>query len=214
MKTVQTQYMHSLYAKGNEEFIKITSEENLESRKQAIGCQKAKVSVMKRHYEVDLPYPEVEVEYPSKEYLKLILEDYAGNSSEMTAINQYDYQQLILDNPKYEEIAEILEEISKVEGTHRELLGEMIIGLGGDPRYWSIKQGMTVYWSPQYVDYTKDPKQMLQNNIRSEEMAIRQYNQHISMIGDPHIKAVLRRIVLDEKLHVEIFKDLYTQYFG
>lgn len=204
MKTIQTQYMHSFYAKGNEEFI--DSEEMTQAHKQKGHSNET--------YKVALPYPEVGVSETNDQYLRLILEDYAGVSSEMTAVNQYDYQRLILDYPTCKEISEAIEEISKVEKLHLEMLGEIVILLGGDSRYWSIQKGNPTYWSPQYISYNKSPRDILLENIRAEEKAIKQYSQHIEKIKDREILQVLKRIVLDEQLHLEIFKDLYTRYFG
>ncbi|MGL4738015.1 MAG: ferritin-like domain-containing protein [Cellulosilyticaceae bacterium] len=204
MKIVQTEYMHSLYAKGNDSFIDM----------QAIQNNTRGGVPFDLIYRVDLPYPNVEVSGTHKEYLGLVSEDYAGVISEMTSLSQYDYQKLVLDNPTYKEISEALDAISSVERLHLDLMGELVILLGGDSRYWSIRKGTPQYWSPQYVNYTKSPRDILLENIKGEELAIKQYQSHIVKIRDPQVVALLRRIVLDEQLHLEIFKDLYTRYFG
>ncbi|MGL4346419.1 MAG: ferritin-like domain-containing protein [Cellulosilyticaceae bacterium] len=208
MQKIQTQYMHSLYAKGNEEFINVS---DLYMDESPVGVTKVQGT---QTYGAELPYPEIGVEEPNKAYLKLILDDYAGVNSEMTAINQYEYQRLVLDNPQFREIYETVDAISKVEKRHLEILGEMIILLGGDSRYWSIRKGTPTYWTPQYISYMRSPRDILVQNIRSEEMTIKQYEQHIAYIKDPQIVELLRRIVIDEKLHLEIYKDLYTRYYG
>lgn len=205
MKIIQTEYMHSLYAKGNDSFIDMQTIHNNNNR----GTIPFDLT-----YRVDILYPNVEVDGPNKEYLRLISEDYAGMVSEMTALNQYDYQKLILDNPTYREVSEALEAISHVERLHLDLMGELVILLGGDSRFWSMRKGTPQYWSPQYVNYTKSPRDILLENIKGEEKAIKQYQSHISRIKDPQVTALLKRIVLDEQLHLEIFKDLYTRYFG
>lgn len=204
MKRVQTEYMHSLYAKGNDTFIDM----------QTIFSDTRSGMPLNLSYRVDLPYPNVEVDQPNRDYLRLISEDYAGVISEMTSVNQYDYQKLVLDNPNYREMSEAIEAVGKVEKLHLDLLGELVILLGGDSRYWSMKKSTPQYWSPQYVNYTKSPRDILLENIKGEELAIKQYQAHMAKIKDPQVVAVLKRIVLDEQLHLEIFKDLYTRYFG
>jgi bacterioferritin len=64
----------------------------------------------------------------------LLLEDYAGAVSELTAINQYFYHHLVFED-KYEDLAELEECISIIEMMHLELLGETILMLGVDPKY-------------------------------------------------------------------------------
>ena len=47
---------------------------------------------------------------------------------------------------------------------------------------------------------------MMQNNIAGEQEAIRQYRKQIQIIQDCHIQEILKRIILDEELHIELFK--------
>ena len=75
----------------------------------------------------DLPYPEVNVAKDLSE-ARLILPNYAGRDSETTAILTYAYQSYMTADLK-----KILEEISIVEMTHHEMLGEAIVKLGGYP---------------------------------------------------------------------------------
>ena len=52
---------------------------------------------------------------------------------------------------------------------------------------------------------------MLITNIKSEKMAIKNYEHHKSLIDDKYIKEMLSRIILDEKRHVEIFETLLKE---
>jgi rubrerythrin len=83
---------------------------------------------------VDEPYPPIRVERPNPRYARILQEDFAGTVSEMTAITQYLYHHFDME-PVLREVAELLEEISIVEMTHFEMLGELIKMLGGDPVY-------------------------------------------------------------------------------
>ena len=49
---------------------------------------------------------------------------------------------------------------------------------------------------------------MLQNAIHGEMDTISRYRQQSSCIADANIKAILDRIILDERLHVDIFQSL------
>ena len=54
--------------------------------------------------------------------------------------------------------------------------------------------------------------EQLQADIEAEQAAIQTYRQHIAMIDDRYIKAVLARIVKDEQLHLRLFTRAYQRY--
>ena len=49
---------------------------------------------------------------------------------------------------------------------------------------------------------------MLILNMEAEQKAILQYNSLIHVIEEEDVKTILKRIVLDERLHLEIFEKL------
>ena len=71
---------------------------------------------------------------PNRQYAELLLEDYTGMISEITAVKQYLYHYFVLKsiNP---EVADLLECVSLVEMHHMEMLAETIRLLGVSPRY-------------------------------------------------------------------------------
>lgn len=154
-------------------------------------------------YKSNLPYPEVKVLGPNQCYALLLKEDYVGLVSEMTAINQYLYHHFEISFFN-EEIAKALEEIAIVEMKHLEILAKLIILLGEKPIYYSQNS----FWNGSYVFYGDNMLMQLQSDLDSELKAIEIYNKHIGMIGDPFIKKILERIVIDEKIHVNLFIDM------
>ncbi len=52
----------------------------------------------------------------------------------------------------------------------------------------------------------------MRNVIDGEKAAISKYQHQISYIRDENITENLRRIILDERLHVEIFEKVYGTY--
>ena len=84
-----------------------------------------------------------------------------------------------------------------------ELLGEAIVALGGYP----IIGGRT-YWNGSYVNYTLDTKKFLRQNILAEENAILNYERTILNLSQDSLKQLLERIILDEELHIKLFKEL------
>lgn len=166
---------------------------------------------MKSKYQIALPYPKVEVTEPNLEYVKILLEDYAGRASELTAINQYSYHHFITDE-RYKEIAEDLIGIAIAEMKHLELLAEVIIKLGGNPIYMECSNNQQRYWDSTNVNYSTSIPQLLLANIELEKKAIRGYQEHIKLIANESIQNLLRRIIMDEELHLEIFTNLYNKY--
>ncbi|MDD2505624.1 MAG: manganese catalase family protein [Bacilli bacterium] len=44
------------------------------------------------------------------------------------------------------------------------------------------------------------------SDLQAEYDAIENYEKNIDLIDDPYIKNILRRIVLDEEIHVQLFE--------
>lgn len=151
------------------------------------------------------PYPPIKVEKMNLSYAQLLLEDYAGVNSEMTAITKYVYQSFICRNKA---IAKALERISMDEMHHLDILGTLIDKLGGDPKYCDPNSISHDFWTAQYVAYEKNPCCFLKKNIAAEQAAIRNYHKKISMIEDQCVSEILERIIIDEQCHVKVFTQL------
>ncbi|HHV08286.1 MAG TPA: bacterioferritin [Firmicutes bacterium] len=158
------------------------------------------------------PYPEVKVTAPNPYYATLLLEDYAGQVSELSAINQYVYHHVVLE-PDFEEVADLLECIALVEMHHLEILAETILMLGVDPRYRTIAKNETEqYWDASFVYYGTSLCDRLTADIASEWAAIANYRRHQNMINDPYIRNILERIILDELHHIMLFNQMVDKY--
>lgn len=158
---------------------------------------------------LDIPYPEIKVEEKNPYYADLLSQDYAGEVSETTASFLYSYQHFDTFSSN-EEFSNIIEEISIVEMKHLEMLGKTIKLLGKSPVFKTCEssRGDCVMWSSSNVIYDNDMRDMLKTDIRSEKMAIKNYEHHRELIDDKYIKEMLSRIILDEKRHLEIFETL------
>lgn len=160
------------------------------------------------------PYPEIKVAGPNDYYAFLLLSDYSGLVSEMTAINQYLYHHLWFEEGNKDEIADLLKGISIVEMHHLEMLAEMIILLGGDPKYIGGLSENFSFWCADYVYYGCGLVDRLEADIQAEQNAIKNYSEHIAIIKDPYIQAVLRRIIKDERHHLRLFEEALKKYVG
>lgn len=162
-------------------------------------------------YIVNLPYPEPRIERQNVQYANILLKDYSGAVSEFTAINLYVYQHFVSDR-EYEDYAELIGGVSMAEMKHLELLGETIKLLGIKPVYIDNACPPGKFWTPRYVNFTTFIREMLMEDIQSEQKAIENYKYHITLIQDRYIRELLQRIIVDEELHVKLFKELYDKY--
>lgn len=160
---------------------------------------------------LNIPYPKIEISKKDPVFAYKLLHTYAGNVSELTAITQYSFQSFYLNS--YKDLSKILEQISEVEMHHLKILAELILALGLTPYYVTYGCGNEpTPWNSDFIDYTTDYRSMLLSNINSEVIAIKDYNMLIDQTNDPNIKDILRRIIMDEERHIEIFSELLRQY--
>ena len=160
-------------------------------------------------YFVELPYPSIQVSGCNRLYARAMQDNIGGSNSEMSAVCQYFYGHLVAHQSP--EIALAFQKISMVEMHHLKIFGELARQLGGDPRFWTHGGSRMVYWSPSYVPYSPNVRQLLRNAILAEKSAIQKYQRQATIIQDDNIVENLRRIILDEQLHIEILQALCQQ---
>lgn len=157
-------------------------------------------------------YPQIRVKEKNLYYGKLLLNDYAGSVSELTAWSQYtNHGGLIFE--QYPEIGEILYNIGKEELEHLNILNKLIKLLGINPKYRIIQEDNSrIWWTPNYINYETEVLEILKTNIESEKNSIRQYKEHLNIIEDDDIKAILISIILEEHKHVKILQETYENF--
>ncbi|MBZ9685529.1 manganese catalase family protein [Clostridium estertheticum] len=159
------------------------------------------------------PYPEVQVLSPNLYYASLLMDDYAGLVSEFTAISQYLYHyfffKLIDKN-----LGELLENVAITEMHHMEIIAATVKKLGGNPIIAGSYSTCGNFWNGSFVYYGVQLCDRLKADIDSEYKAIAGYQKHIRMISDPYVQAILRRIILDEKIHIRLFNEALLKFCG
>lgn len=156
----------------------------------------------------DMPYPEAEVEGPNIRYANLLMDAYAdGDKGELTAITQYMHHHLTIQN---KEIANVELCIALIEMKHLELIGDLIKMLGGNPKY---RRSNKAWWDGGHVSYGDNTEFKLKLDMDSEKAAIEGYKTLISEIEDKNIVKVLKRIIEDELVHLNILTTLYKKYY-
>lgn len=161
-------------------------------------------------YASDKPYPKIKVERQNLSYARAMLDNMGGRNSEMNAVSLYIYNSLIAENEPT--LSEPFQKISIVEMHHLKMFGQLAYSLGENPRLWSVQGNGKVYWSPGYNHYPTQLKPLLLNAIQHEQEAIQQYEKQTRWIYDECICAILKRIILDEEIHLKIYKNLYDTY--
>lgn len=162
---------------------------------------------MERPLIVDLPYPSIESLTQDLESANIILGAYASKHSELQAILQYVYHHFFFFACGEEKIAKILIEISVAEMKHLEMLGQMLLKLGIDPMFYFISPYRREFFSSECVNYSKTTQKMLLDDISGELVAISEYNKMLNNLKNEEVGAMIKRIVLDEELHVRVLKD-------
>jgi bacterioferritin len=159
---------------------------------------------------VSLPYPEIEITEPDRDYAFEILDNIGGANSEMSAIGLYFYNQLITE--EYNDISSSFRTVSMQEMHHLNIFGKIAYEFGANPRLWTLKRGQMVYWSPSYNTYSINLKELLLNAIYGEEAAIQKYESQRILIKNRSVKDTLSRIILDEQSHIDLFHQLMQKY--
>ncbi len=155
-----------------------------------------------------LPYPSLDGIHPNSRDLQAIREDYSGIISELSAITQYVYHQLYAKEEGDTSVGSTLLSIAQIEMRHLNLLGSAILKLGGDPRFIYQEDCHLVYWNGSVIDHSTQIQQMLVADIVLERKTIACYIRQANATCQPALAALLRRIVLDEEIHISILQGL------
>ena len=155
---------------------------------------------------LDLPYPSIVGIETDRESATVISPAYAGLHGELTATLQYRFHNFYFESYGYSEISDLLQGISVAEMRHFDILGDLILKLGYPPVYTVEIPGMRLY-DVRGVSYGKDPQNMLISDINGELDAVRQYENIIARLKNERVIAVIKRIKLDEELHVKLLRE-------
>lgn len=156
-------------------------------------------------------YPPVRVKEQNQFYANLLTMDYCGSVSELTAITQYIHGESCVSCEHCAQ-AKTLLGIAMAEMIHLQKLAELIILLGGSISFAvPTRNGRPQMWTPEFVNMTNAIPGIITSNIEAERAAINQYEQHIRMIEDECVNAVLARIVQDEEYHIMLLQMMQGQ---
>ncbi len=169
-----------------------------------------------------LPYPPIRPSKCQPQYAAAMLDNMAGQISELSAVGLYFYDCLLASGLK--EAADIFHRISLVEMHHMDIFARLAMGLGENPRLWAHmgRSGRYAYWSAASLRYPPihpaesgctispaDLRLLLSQAIEEEQKALNKYMKQTSWILDANICDNLIRIAADEQMHLDILTRLY-----
>ncbi len=156
----------------------------------------------------DLPYPSLSGIMKDCKSLRIVSPAYAGREGELTATLQYVYQAIYLETIGKGETARLLLEIAVCEMHHIEILGSLITRLGAPPVFTACPPYPVGYYSASYVNYIKSPESMIAVDIAGEKRAIRGYESMLESLTEPDVRAVIARIIADERVHLKALEEI------
>ena len=150
------------------------------------------------------PYPEL-VDVREDMQTVAVLKNLASSKSgEMAGVLQYIYQSVVAGKTNLA-ISEIFEEIGVVEMMHLDMLMHAITLFGGIPKYEDAQGN---FFNTANINYSMRLREMLDNNIRAESIAIENYQMAINRVKNQSLKDLFARFIEDEMRHLEIFKTI------
>ena len=157
-------------------------------------------------------YPEITLNHLNQEILMMLKRIYAGTKSEFTSLTQYMYQHYIVwSNPKLDNLSEILERIAIQEMKHHEIVAKVLVKCGIDPKncvYIDGNSNLCDYWKASSVSYEKTLVRMFESDILLEVRAIEDYKDVLNKTDNENLKQIIVRILEDEYVHLEYFKNV------
>lgn len=146
--------------------------------------------------------------------LRIISPAYAAPAGELNAILLYLYQSLCFKAAGYSDYAGQIEAIAIAEMFHLKLLGETIVALGAAPVFTFCPPAMFNFYSTKFVTYSRTLVCMAEDGVRAERSAIRQYERMLCNLRNDRVRAIVSRIIEDERLHLAAFENILCALKG
>lgn len=160
----------------------------------------------------DQPYPKTDGICPDVCTLKIITPAYSTSCGELNAVMQYIYHSLNFKHGGMKEHAETLEGIAIAEMIHFRLLGETIFALGAQPVFTSQPPFAYNFYSTKFVAYSRTLKNMIEDDVIDEKQAINGYERMLRHLKNESVKAIIARIIEDERLHLAALQKILSDF--
>lgn len=101
--------------------------------------------------------------------------------------------------------------MAKDEMKHLNILMNLALTLNMNPRWWTCLNDQCCYWSPSYLNYSRQITNIIINALEMEYKMINKLLYQINIIEDPKIISVLNQIIYDNKKHITLLKKWETK---
>ncbi len=155
----------------------------------------------------DGPYPSLKGLQTDCLSVRIISPAYATSAGELNAVMQYIYHSLNFACKGDEKTAELLKSIAIAEMIHFDLLGEALIKMGAQPVFTANPPAQYNFYSTKFVAYSRTLRNMIEDDIMGEKHAIYGYEKMLARLKNDTLKALISRILEDERLHVGALKE-------
>ena len=163
-------------------------------------------------YILNTPYPSIDKLDVNVTYGQIMLSNLGGLHSEMNTVALYFYNSVILEQ-LWPDLSIAMKQMSQTEMKHLDIIARMCSRLGVDPRLWDCQNDFLEYWSPGYNVYPRQIHSLLENAIIQEQNTITTHQYQITCINDPLLQKILKRIIMDDQLHIEVFENFLKQHY-
>ena len=145
-----------------------------------------------------------------EEYGLMILDNVGGMDSKVSTISQYMYNYIIIDD-SFRELKTLFLDMAKDEMKHLNILMTLALTLNMNPRWWTCLDDQCCYWSPSYLNYSRQITNIIINALEIEYKMINKLLYQVNIIDDPKIISILNQIIYDNKKHITLLKKWETK---
>ena len=145
-----------------------------------------------------------------EKYGLMILDNVGGMDSKVSTISLYMYNYIIIDD-SFRELKILFLDMAKDEMKHLNILMNLALTLNMNPRWWTCLSDQCCYWSPSYLNYSRQITNIIINALEMEYKMINKLLYQINIIEDPKIISVLNQIIYDNKKHITLLKKWETK---
>ena len=146
---------------------------------------------------------EIRVQAKNKKYADLLLENYCGKFSDLTTFLLFKYESYLFSKTD-SYFSSNMSKLSNDSLTHLDIIGKIIILLGGIPSHINFKIND--------LFYLDDKEKLIEVNIRLIKEKIILYTNHLNQIDDDYIKEILTNFIIEERKNLEIIELLQLKY--
>lgn len=163
---------------------------------------------MSQPFLAEKPYPSISDLSHNAYDARVISSAYATPTGALNAALQYFYHGLCFGASGKREQAQKLRCISAAKMVHLQFLGEALAALGAQPIFSAQPPASFRFYSTVNISCAHTLRNMIEDDIRSEKYALRNYNRMLSRIRCQSLKDLISRFTEDNELHLSALQEI------